>query len=567
MPLQEHLSFWNDIAVRVLDVRREILLPGSQLQRLPENMLFFAWSGYGSLLIDGTTYSLSPFSVRHAGKDAAISMEAITEPIEYTVIYYRAELMPSAGGELAAVEEALLQMPFGIQPSKRLSLHQVVEQLELKWGMRQGIEGFHANALLQGLLYELLKQLLAEGYQTPSEAVAIVMKHIDANYNKPLKLDVLAGLVHCSSRQLQRWFNGQKQLGPMEYVIKVRMSHAAELLRHTDATIQEIALSIGYRDLYYFSRAFKNYYGIAPQDFRRTSLAGEVYALAASQTIDDAAVIKHRKGELRLQRLPKRIAVLDVQYADQLFTLKEQPAGSVGIGGAEISCFPDYLQNKLGQFTVLGTCERIDMHALAELQPDLIVCTDLHERLYPKLCQFAPTLLFDRNEDWRKILGIFGVITGKKQEAERILMAYREKTEKLSDMLADKLRGQHVAIIRPRETSIRLHTASHRTGAVLYADLRLPAPFYITGESVSDTAYHISIEDLPGVNANHYFLLSNDMFKEQVLSMQRSIEWNSLHAVKQQCVYTVDASTWIGSYGPTGINRIVDEVAQSLLGA
>lgn len=122
-------------------------------------------------------------------------------------------------------------------------------------------------------------------------------------------------------------------------------------------------------------------------------------------------------------------------------------------------------------------------------------------------------------------------------------------------------------MIRPRDTSIRLHTAIHRTGAVLYADLGLPAPFYITGDSVSDTAYHISLEDLPEVNASHYFLLSNEMFKERVTDMQQSVEWNSLSAVKEHCVYTVDASTWIGSYGPTGINRIVDEVALSLLGA
>ena len=77
--------------------------------------------------------------------------------------------------------------------------------------------------------------------------------------------------------------------------------------------------------------------------------------------------------------------------------------------------------------------------------------------------------------------------------------------------------------------------------------------------------YIISLDALPEVNANHYFVLCNDMFKEWISDMQRSAVWNSLNAVKQQCVYTVDAGTWIGSYGPTGINRIVDEVAQSLL--
>ncbi|SFE51550.1 iron complex transport system substrate-binding protein [Paenibacillus catalpae] len=407
MPLQEQLSLWNDMAVKVLDVQRENLLPGSDIRRydIPANMLFFACSGHGKLLVDGISHTINPFFVCHAGKEAAIDLVSVAEPIEYIAIYYKAELIPSGEREHDS-EISLLQIPFGFSPAKRLSLHQVMEQIASKWSMRQGMEGFHANALLQGLLYDLLKQQLTIGYQTPSEAVGIVTTYIDAHYHKPIRLDLLAELVHCSSRQLQRWFNQQLELGPMEYVIKVRMNHAAQLLQHTGATIQEIAQSIGYRDMYYFSRAFKNYYGTAPLDFRR-----------ASQS--DAEVIKHAKGELRLQQPPKRIAVLDVQYADQLFTLNEFPAGSVGIGGGDICCFPDFLQNRLGQFTVLGTCEQVNMEAVAALAPDLIICTDLHEQLYSKLSQLAPTLMFHRNEDWRKILVIFGVITGKRQRAAK----------------------------------------------------------------------------------------------------------------------------------------------------
>ena len=197
------------------------------------------------------------------------------------------------------------------------------------------------------------------------------------------------------------------------------------------------------------------------------------------------------------------------------------------------------------------------------LQPDLIVCTEVHEQLYAQLSQLAPTVMLERNEDWRTILQFFGEITGKKEEVNRIMLEYREKTARLSSKLADTLRGQRVALIRPRDTSIRVHTAAHRTGAVLYEDLGLPAPVFIA--EPSDTAYHISLDALMEVNANHYFLLCNDMFKERVIDMQRSAVWNSLSAVKHQCVYTVDASTWIGSYGPAGINSILDEVAQSLL--
>lgn len=42
------------------------------------------------------------------------------------------------------------------------------------------------------------------------------------------------------------------------YLIQLRMDKAKELLRKTDATLQDIAVSVGYPDVYFFSRAFKN---------------------------------------------------------------------------------------------------------------------------------------------------------------------------------------------------------------------------------------------------------------------------------------------------------------------
>lgn len=573
MSLQEQLMLGSDTAIKLLDIERECVLPGHGLRHrsVPANMLFLASRGQGKLLVDGTSYTINPFFVCHAGRDAVMEFAEVTEPIEYIAIYYKAELMNSVRREVVDPydEQDVLQIQFGFSVAKQLSLHQLVEQIERKWSMKQGLEGFHANALLQGLLYELLKQFQADGYQDPSEAVSIVTNHIETHYNQQLRLDMMAELVHCSSRQLQRWFKQQKQLKPKEYVIKVRMNHAAQLLQYSAANIREIAESIGYRDMFYFSRAFKKYYGMTPLDYRRAAIADKVTVWSAPSFEavscwigNDGLVIKHAKGELRLQQPPKRIVVLDIQYADQLTTLNEQPVGSVGIGGAVIR-FPDYLQDKLGQMKVIGTYEQPNVDSISLLQPDLIVCTEVHEQLYVQLSQLAPTIMFQRNENWRTILKIFGAITDKREEANRILVEYREKAAGLSGRLAHTLQGQRVALIRPRDGSIRIHTAAHRTGAVLYEDLGLPEPPFIA--QPSDSAYHISVDVLPEVNANHYFLLSNEMFKERVNDMQCSMVWNSLGAVKEQRVYTVDASTWIGSYGPTGINRILDEVAQTLL--
>ena len=55
---------------------------------------------------------------------------------------------------------------------------------------------------------------------------------------------------------------------PLKYLQRIRMEKAKRLLQETDATITEIALSLGYPNLYSFTRAFKIYYKVPPITMR-----------------------------------------------------------------------------------------------------------------------------------------------------------------------------------------------------------------------------------------------------------------------------------------------------------
>lgn len=103
-------------------------------------------------------------------------------------------------------------------------------------------------------------------------------RHIAGHYRQELELKELAALAGCSTRQLQRRFKQEKLLGPMEYVIQLRMESAERMLRHTDAPIGEIAEKTGYRDMYYFSRAFKKYHGVPRRSTGALPLQGSVFS-------------------------------------------------------------------------------------------------------------------------------------------------------------------------------------------------------------------------------------------------------------------------------------------------
>lgn len=651
MTLQEHIPLWNHAAIRVLDVRRSILRSGESVQgfRLPASAFFFAVAGDAKILIDGMEHMVNRFYVCHAGKGATIDIVQVNEKLDYYFIFYKAVLVLPARKELLKVyrDNNPFQMQYGFAPAFPLGLLTRIEQMYSHWMLDIQLERFHVRALFHQLVYDLMKQLhAAEGSaKAQPDYVSQTIRFMEERYAETISLQELASTLHCNERKLQRLFKAQLRIGPLEYLIQVRMDHAQTMLLNTNMPLKAIAESVGYGDSYYFSRAFKKHIGVSPLNFRKhrrissssmsqnsivadTSLsydgdcdnhyqqldggvirmnrskrsilavslmlslilllsacstgnsmgnntggaspAGAESSAAStntnvSQTAQQAypVVIKHMKGETTLEQRPLKIAVLDTKFVDQLVTLEEQPAGSVK-AAADKTDFPAYLMDKLKDVKLLGTRDEPNLEAIMAMEPDLIICTEFQEEVYESLSKIAPTIMLEFNEDWRVTLDTFGKIVGKSEEAKAVLEAYNVKTEKLKVELKAKLGDQTVALARPRDEGIRIHTPIHRTGAILYNDLGLNAPESVLKEK--DTAYEIALEAFPEVGANHYFLVKDDMFKAAVDEIQKTETWKNVEAVKNNQVYDVDSNIWIAYYGPIAINMIVDRVAEIFLG-
>lgn len=84
----------------------------------------------------------------------------------------------------------------------------------------------------------------------------------------------LADHARMSRATFARRFKDAFAMGPMEFVAKTRLHHAAELLRSTKLPVKAIAASIGFSSRSHFSRAFQQAYGRDPTAFRAaTALA------------------------------------------------------------------------------------------------------------------------------------------------------------------------------------------------------------------------------------------------------------------------------------------------------
>ncbi|WP_458125841.1 ABC transporter substrate-binding protein [Paenibacillus sp. Z3-2] len=274
--------------------------------------------------------------------------------------------------------------------------------------------------------------------------------------------------------------------------------------------------------------------------------------------------ITHMKGELTLNEKPQKIAVLDVKFLDQMLAVGEKPAGSVIAEGN--TTFPEYLGDQLGDVQVLGTRDEPNLEAIVALDPDLIIMTDFQEKQYENVSKIAPTLVLDFYEDWRDTLATVAKITDNQDEAETVRKAYEEKVAGLKAQLSEKMGDETVALIRPRKEGIRVHGIEHRTGGILYQDLGLNMPAFVEGIK-DDTSVEISMEKVPDIGADRYFVLSDELFAAEAEAMVSNPVWKSLDAVKNNRTYDVNSTLWIAYYGPLAINLIVDQASEALLGS
>lgn len=120
--------------------------------------------------------------------------------------------------------------------------------------------------------YELLVELLksAESDYSLSSKQAIIKPSVDyltENFNKTITNEKLGSLSGISTVYFRKIFTESFGMPPITYQHKLRISRAKELLHSDYGSISEIAEAVGYKDIYHFSKMFKNYIGLSPRAY------------------------------------------------------------------------------------------------------------------------------------------------------------------------------------------------------------------------------------------------------------------------------------------------------------
>lgn len=101
----------------------------------------------------------------------------------------------------------------------------------------------------------------------PSE-ITFICNYINENYSEKITLNAIADSVGFSKYYISRLFKQHMGVTIIDYLIKVRLDKAKELLGKGDYSIKQISFMIGYSDPNYFTWSFKKYLGISPIKYR-----------------------------------------------------------------------------------------------------------------------------------------------------------------------------------------------------------------------------------------------------------------------------------------------------------
>ncbi|MGW0533001.1 ABC transporter substrate-binding protein [Streptomyces sp. NPDC003032] len=295
---------------------------------------------------------------------------------------------------------------------------------------------------------------------------------------------------------------------------------------------------------------------------------GDDFAEAAEQTarMGTAAkpgefprTITHARGRTELKKRPQRVVVLDVGELDNVVSLGVKPVGYAPTEGDD--GVPGYLKKAAGGPKDVGTINSLNLEAIANLEPDLILGSELRAaKLYPQLAKIAPTVFSIRpGFTWKENYLLNAAALDRTAKAKEELAAYGKRARRLGEEIGAAHGGKKpsITMLRYMPDRVRLYAKASFIGTIL-DDAGLPRP---KNQQVNDLATEISPEKIDQADADWIFTgVYGDATKTGRSEAEKNPLWKKLGAVKEGQAKDVPDETWYLGLGVTAADSVLDDL-------
>ncbi len=137
-----------------------------------------------------------------------------------------------------------------------------------EWFITDKLPLFDTTGKVCGLCGTVRSYEAQRAAMQPYLELATVADHLKLHFREKLDVPRLAKLVHMSVRQFERKFRATFQMTPQEYMIRMRLIEACDLLVRTNQQVTAVALDSGFYDHSDFAHQFRRHMGQTASQYR-----------------------------------------------------------------------------------------------------------------------------------------------------------------------------------------------------------------------------------------------------------------------------------------------------------
>ncbi|AIQ34482.1 AraC family transcriptional regulator [Paenibacillus sp. FSL R5-0345] len=507
-------------------------LPRAQIHENLTVLLAVA-AGKGSLEVNNLTYELTEGSVilLPANTHAAL-ITNLQQPLHVykLTIWIQEQTQAIPGGamirksEIASGSNMLLfpYEPAIVSSIRELYLHRLPDR-ETRHIQNQML--FHQ------IILQLLEQQEARYTVNEQPSMERSISYLENHFSEKITREYLAAIAGVSSSHYSTLFKQVTGFSQSEYLSRLRVHSAKELLLNGSGTLREIALKVGYKDEFYLSRRFKLQTGASPSGYSRSSF--------------------------------QRVAVMLTPYASHLLLLGLEPAVTISESSEYLNLSDQEPPQSMKFINTNSSAEQI-RSLLLEANVELIIAAKEHLEEYGlkagQLRAVAPIMEISWNEiGWKDQLRLIGRAIQRSERAEQWLNDFEQEELEAREVVQHSTVAKAIVtilVIKPEELLVY---GARNVGYVMYQSLGLRAPTLIDNEikRLGDRFHSISIEvsDLADYAGNRILVIVFPDAKGSTAHTEaifQSPYWSQLPAVQQKKVQLLDLDDWV-PYNPASI--------------
>ena len=290
---------------------------------------------------------------------------------------------------------------------------------------------------------------------------------------------------------------------------------------------------------------------------------GKTGNVAENVAKEDTMVVTDVRGEVEIPSNPKRIVDLSGN-SDILSILGYDVVGTANSDAYDYTKFPSYLEETLKGAEILGYSmqDTMDVEAVMNLNPDLIVISTVQEKMYDALSEIAPTVMIQLEAlNWKDDVRALAKVFNKEDVANEWIANYENKAKEAGDKIKAEY-GEDTTYLSFLASGGQFFIFDGAGfGDVLYNDMGLAKPAGMP-EQTDISLPVVTYEGLAAIQSDYIFVIATD---EDLAQLEANSIWNNLPAVKNGNVVVLESSPYFNQgYSSIGREILVDEIGDML---